>query len=342
LTAIISGKVIRRGETSKALGGSELIAFRIASTINKSLLDKFNIIISRHQLYEDFILNSGNINIYLFQDMPGDRMYQNLFRNDYDKNFYKFIFVSNYQKQEFLKKFIIDEKKTCVIKNAIYPIDIVKKKFNGEVYLIYHTTPHRGLELLTVVFERILLEKTNVFLKIFSSFEIYGWMEKDREYSPLYNHLKNLKNVDYHGSVSNNQIREELLKSHIFAYPNIWPETSCLSAIEAMSAQNLLVLPDFAALKETGQISKFLYPYKSNLNDHMNIFYEKLKLAINFVESQADDYFLHINELKSFADIHHNWSIQKDNWNLLLNNILIENTLTLKFKKTNSPETFNL
>ena len=85
--------------------------------------------------------------------------------------------------------------------------------------------------------------------------------EKDKVFEPLYKKLKDMKNVEYNSNVSNEEIRKELVNSHIFAYPSIWPESCCLAAIEAMSAKNLLVLPNLAALKETGSKSKFLYNF---------------------------------------------------------------------------------
>jgi glycosyltransferase involved in cell wall biosynthesis len=40
----------------------------------------------------------------------------------------------------------------------------------------------------------------------------------------------------YIGYKPNEYIKENLHKYHIFAYPNIWEETFCISALEAMAA----------------------------------------------------------------------------------------------------------
>ena len=121
-------------------------------------------------------------------------------------------------------------------------------------------------------------------------------------------------------NVSNEEIRAELINSHIFAYPNIWPESSCLAAIEAMSAKNLLVLPNLAALKETGSKSKFLYDFTNNASEHINTFQKQLTLAIQFVQKQSGDYKSHLDELKIYADNNHNLNEYLKKWEQVISN----------------------
>ena len=129
-----------------------------------------------------------------------------------------------------------------------------------------------------------------------------------------------MKNVEYNSNVSNEEIRKELVNSHIFAYPNIWPESSCLAAIEAMSAKNLLVLPNLAALKETGSKCKFLYEFIDNVSDHINTFQKQLTSAIQFVQKQSEDYKSHLDELKIYADKNYNLNDYLKKWERILSN----------------------
>lgn len=318
MVAVISGKLVKLGASKNALGGTELLAERLIKGTKKELFKDTNIIFNRPDLYKQYMAN--NKNIFYFHDLPSDRMYKNLFESEMINRFSHFVFNSNFQRDEFCNKFDLKDKMITIIKNSIIPIEIEQKKYEGKVNLIYHTTPHRGLELLAHCFPKILAENDNVYLKIFSSLKIYGWDDKDKVFEPLYRKLEGMKNVEYSSKVSNDEIRYELVNSHIFAYPNIWPESSCLAAIEAMSAKNLLVLPDLAALKETGSKSKFLYNFTNNISEHIKIFHEQLSLAIQYVQKQSENYKSHLDELKIYSDKNHNLNEFLKKWEQVLSN----------------------
>ena len=57
-----------------------------------------------------------------------------------------------------------------------------------------------------------------------------------KKYENIFEECKNTKNVNYFGFLENKKIIELLKKMHIIPHPSIWPETSCIAAIEAMAA----------------------------------------------------------------------------------------------------------
>ena len=71
------------------------------------------------------------------------------------------------------------------------------------------------------------------------------------KYEGLFEECKNTKNVNYFGFVDNKKIIELLKKTHIYSFPSIWPETSCISAIESMAAGCEVVATNLGALYET-------------------------------------------------------------------------------------------
>jgi len=98
------------------------------------------------------------------------------------------------------------------------------------------------------------LNRNDAELDIYSSTIIYG-SEFDRQnratFEPLFERARGMRNVHYKGYASNAVVRKALQNSHILAYPSIWQETSCLTAIEAAMAGCHVVTTNFGALPET-------------------------------------------------------------------------------------------
>lgn len=273
-------------------GGTELVTRNLESRLiasgNKELLNFFNIYPSR---VRDF--NSKVPSILTLHDLPGDPESEHL-KQDGGARFDAMVFVSNWQYMKYLEYYKFQDASKCiVIYNAIDPIAL-SKKFKWDVgdlgtqenplRLIYHTTPHRGLEILVPIYvslyEKYKAAGIHIHLDVFSSFKIYGWEQRDEPYAKLFEICKSHPGITYHGAQPNEVVREYLAKAHIFAYPSIWQETSCIAAIEAMSAACLIVHSNLGALPETtGQLS-VSYPFQPNMQDNANNFYKALDASI--------------------------------------------------------------
>ena len=215
--------------SKNSMGGTERMKFGLQERISPAILDKFLIICSRVRE-----MDSSLIPIYWLHDLAEDPESAHLKAGGWNK-FKKMIFVSNWQMQQYIKHFNMPWYKCQVIQNAIEPIPLIKKS-SDKIKLIYHTTPHRGLNILIPVFSKLAEKYDNIELDIFSSFEIYGWKERDKEYEALFDVCRTHPKINYHGFQSNEVVRKALQEAHIYAYPSIWPETSCISLMEAMSA----------------------------------------------------------------------------------------------------------
>jgi len=207
----------------------------------------------------NLILNNANhdliekdkINILWMQHFINQKEAQNLGSKDFVDKLDWIVFNSNWNFKQHVYQFKIPESKSIVIKNAIEKIDFEEKP-KDKISLIYHTTPWRGLVLLLKVFQNLNLE--NVELNVCSSTIIYGKkFDKvlGKKYESIFNECKNTKNVNYFGFLENKKIITLLKKMHIFSYPSIWPETSCISAIESMAAGCEVVTTNLGALYET-------------------------------------------------------------------------------------------
>jgi glycosyltransferase involved in cell wall biosynthesis len=225
--------------------------------------------------------------------------------------FEKLVFVSNYQQSTYNLALDVPYSKGIVMPNAIVPIEEHEKP-KGIINIIYHTTPHRGLELLIPVCEFLAKQGVEFHLDVYSSFGIYGWPARDEPYEPLFERVRNHPNMTYHGWQPNSVIREALKKAHIYAYPSIWPETSGISVIEAMSAGCNVVCPSFAALPETCANFAVMYGWTEDNNQHANIFAGVLGMVIK--EYWADFNQRRISFQKGYFDTFYNWDMRATQW----------------------------
>jgi len=310
---------IETNELSRnAMGGTELMLDALYSNVDSDLLEHFQIIPSRVRE-----LDESKKKILWLHDLPNDPESKHLGDKVMRDRFDGLVCVSNWQMQMYNLILGLPYSDATVLKNAIVPIDIDKKEFDGTINIIYHTTPHRGLELLIPVFEH-LQEMFPIHLDVYSSFNIYGWPERDKQYEKLFDACRKNENITYHGSVPNSEVREALKKSHIFAYPSIWPETSCIAAIEAMSAMNIVVCPNYAALPETCNEWAMMYQWSEDHTIHANRFAEVLAHACKMCmeEKMRDHMTTHLEYQKRYYDMFYSWDFRKLQWENYLTKLI--------------------
>lgn len=229
-----------------------------------------------------------------------------------------FVFVSHHQYQEFQRVFGIMPERCVVIKNAIEPIEN-KGKSKDKIKLIYTSMPWRGLDILLDAVELI---DRDFELDVYSSLKIYG-SEYERQtlaqYTPLFERAKNQSKVNYYGYATNEAVKLALLDAHIFAYPSIFAETSCLSAIEAGAAGCGLVTTNLGALPETCAGFADYANFTTNRDWLVKEFANKITNAI-------DDFWLESNQHKLqtqsayFKDLF-SWNRRKTEWNIFFQRI---------------------
>ena len=231
---------------NESFGGSEnQLRFLLKYLPDESFKD-INLILNstNHDLIE-----KDKINVLWIHHFVNQNEIINMGSKDYVDKLDWIVFNSNWNFEKYVYQFKIPESKSIVIRNAIEKIDFEKKP-KGKINLIYHTTPWRGLVHLLKIFKNLNLE--NVELNVCSSTDIYGEkFGKIQKYENLFNECRKTKNVNYLGYIENKKVIELLKKMHIFTHPSIWPETSCVAAIEAMAAGCEVVSTNLGALYET-------------------------------------------------------------------------------------------
>ena len=305
------------GTYAKSMGGTELMNKALLERVDKDLLEQFNIIKSRVREVSD-----KKPNILWLHDLWNDPENQHLSDAEKRKRFERLIFVSNYQMQTYMLAYGIPYSETFVLKNAIDPITIPKNAKDGEqIRLIYHTTPHRGLNIAVAAVQKLAeTMKDKIHFDVYSSFNAYGWPHRDEPFKEIFKQIKEHPNMTYHGFQPNDVVRKALESAHIFAYPSIWTETSCIAAIEAMSAGCQIVCPNYGALPETTGGFATMYHWHEDLQTHANIFVNFLQGAIN--SHRSEDINNKLLFQKNWVDNFYNWDLRANEWTGMLQGVL--------------------
>ena len=233
---------------NECLGGSENQLRLLLKHLPDESFQNINLILNNT---DPELLEKDKINILWMQHFVNQEEVKNLSDKNYISKLDYIVFNSNWNFEKFVYQFKIPENKSVVIKNAIEKIEYEDKP-KDKINLIYHTTPWRGLSLLIKIFKNLNLK--NVELNICSSTKIYGKKFDDKfgtKYNNIFKECEMMDNVNYLGFLENKKVIKLLKKTHIYAYPSIWVETSCISAIESMAAGCEIVTTNLGALYET-------------------------------------------------------------------------------------------
>jgi glycosyltransferase involved in cell wall biosynthesis len=114
----------------------------------------------------------------------------------------------------------------------------------------YSSVPWRGLKELIELWPIVRGAVPDAELVILSSLKVYG-VNDSPEWEELYDRAHNMPGIIYRGSVSQSDVRQVALSSRALAYPCVFLETSCITAMEAMAAGAVVVSTSTGALPET-------------------------------------------------------------------------------------------
>ena len=258
------------------------------------------------------LIEKDKINVLWMQHFVNQQEAKNLGSKDYVNKLDYIVFNSNWNFEKFQYQFKIPENKSLVIKNAIEKIDFHEKP-KDKINLIYHTTPWRGLLHLLKVFKRLNLQNTE--LNICSSTIIYGKKFDSilgKKYENVFEECKNTKNVNYLGFVKNNKIIELLKNMHIYSFPSIWPETSCISAIEAMAAGCEVVTSNLGALYETCAPFATFVGFDSNFDNFEKKYQKALENSIKNFWSKENQKRIQLQQ--EVINLTYSWTARSKEW----------------------------
>jgi glycosyltransferase involved in cell wall biosynthesis len=235
-----------------------------------------------------------------------------------------YVFNSNWSYEKFRMMFDLPTERCHVIKNGCTSFPTRKPYKKGDpIRIIHQNTPWRGLSVLLGAMQ--LVKNPLIKLDVFSSTEVYGEEFKkrnDHTYVPLYKQASELPNVNYIGYKPNFYILENLNKYNMYVYPSIFEETSCISAIECLSAGLYSIVTNFGALYETCAEFPMYVTYTKDLKILSQTFATAIEMAAQTLHETAIQDSLDMQQ--DFYKKYYNWNKRALEWNNFLYNVINE------------------
>ena len=234
-------------------------------------------------------------NISQFNEQVGNILNNSLVRKATER----IIAVSEYEKRVIAGELNIDLNKVYVIPNAIHPVTPTEDKFNNidKVKIIHASSKDRGLRVLL---NALPLIEEDFELNVFNDF--YPDLPHNYNLDAV-----NDPRVNFYGKTPRKTLYKFFADAHIHAYPSTYPETSCLTQMEALSAGCYTVHTDLGALPETSLGYGAMIPYHELTPER---YAEELTKAIRMIKEQGYDYTQQVEDIKN----NFTWDKAKQNW----------------------------
>jgi glycosyltransferase involved in cell wall biosynthesis len=138
--------------------------------------------------------------------------------------------------------------------------------------------------------------------------------EDQARFGGLYQRCRETEGVEYIGPRPQPELAAELLAVSVLAYPNSYPETSCIAVLEAMAAGCVVVTSDRAALPETSASFARLVPVEGDREAYVERFAATVQALGRLagpdtaeIEEEFRRQVAHVNE-------RHTWSALAQEW----------------------------
>jgi glycosyltransferase involved in cell wall biosynthesis len=244
-------------------------------------------------------------------------------RNPVERDVYDGIaMVSQWQRGEFLQAFGINPIRTSVMRNAIPPA--FANQFAGPILpqktwppiLAYTSTPFRGLGLLLEAFGRIRERIPGTRLQVFSSMKVYriSQAEDEAHFGRLYQLCRETDGVEYIGSIPQPELARALRNVTMLAYPNTFPETSCIAVMEAMASGCQVVTSALGALPETTAGFARLISLGQNKEAYLNQFIEQVVAVLGECQQRGNECERFLQRQVEHVNSNVTWDIRAGEW----------------------------
>jgi glycosyltransferase involved in cell wall biosynthesis len=235
------------------------------------------------------------------------------------------VVISHWQMGGYTKTFGIPKKKMVILRNAISPVfeklfasktELAEAKKNPPI-ITYTSTPYRGLNLLLAIFPSLRQVVSGITLKVFSSLKVYqvNQSEDKKIHGELYQQCRETEGAKYMDSLSQTKLAKSLISVSVLTYPNTFPETSCISVMEAMAAGCWIITSKLGALPETTAGFGTLIPLTDDWEVYCRRFLKSTVLVIrNIIGNKRREMMAKLFEQVKYVNKNYTWKVRAKEW----------------------------
>lgn len=159
------------------------------------------------------------------------------------------ICISEYHRDYLVRNYHINKKDITIMDLGVKEEDYTQEMSKQKNKLIYCSVPNRGLAMLAEAFPRIREKVPDAELYITSDYRLWGQKEPhNKEYIEMF---RSLPNVHFLGKIPRDELVKHQLTAEVMAYPCMYDENFCISAMECIASGTVPVTFDIGAMKTT-------------------------------------------------------------------------------------------
>ena len=202
------------------------------------------------------------------------------------------LFVSEWQKQTFIKYFNLKGENLEVLPNSLDLSLYFGYVGRNEKRLIFPSIPFKGIDVLPDLF-RAICEKVkddSLELHVFSSMSLYGEEreQENRQYEYSFSRLQRMPGVFLHEPVSMKQLAVEFMRSSLFIHPCTYHETFGMNVIQAQASGCVPFVVNNGAVGEVVESGKTGFITKGRNIWNEKVFQEMVDLVCEFLQNGED------------------------------------------------------
>lgn len=166
----------------------------------------------------------------------------------------RLLVLSRFHRSQFQRHLSLPEGRYLVTRNGV-DLDLIDEAIAGVARdsnrLLYTSRPERGLDVLLEMWPELKRRRPELKLAI-AHYENPGADAQMADYlDTLHRTAELLPGVTLLGPLNKRELYRELAASALVVYPAVFPEVSCISALEAAACGTPMVASRYGALKES-------------------------------------------------------------------------------------------